>query len=211
MFEFFDNGRYLRALNLTAEGKSLRIIARPAIIDRIKVTLLALLERRNEINEELLHLYEQSNKDYLDAENKSNELNVRLRAKRRAFDKLYDIERKVEQYVFTPDEREEVYRRMNTLVEMDADTQILKQKEKRAPKSDREFYKEAIKAKKEDMARLEDSLVLLVEKAQRRTYIDDKRHAWIWIMGVAGVALALIALFSIFSESITEFIMNLAQ
>ena len=210
IFEFFDNLRYLRALNLTAERKTARTIARPVIIDRSKVDLLALLERRNEINKELLELYAKSSKDYLDAESRNNELNIRLRAKRRAFDKLYDIERKVEQYVFTPDEQKEVYRLMNGLVDMDTDTKMLKYQEKRAPKSEREPYKEAIKAKKDEMAKMEDTLVALVEKAQRRTYIDDKRHIWIWIAGVAAVAGVLIALFSIFSEQITEFIMNWA-
>ena len=210
IFEFFDNRRYLRALNLTAERKTARTIARPAIIDRSKVDLLALLERRNEINKELLELYAKSSKDYLDAESRNNELNIRLRAKRRAFDKLYDIERTVEQYVFTPDEQTEVYRLMNGLVDMDADTKMLKYQEKHAPKSEREPYKEAIKAKKDEMAKMEDTLVALVEKAQRRTYIDDKRHIWIWIAGVAAVAGILIALFSIFSEQITEFIMNWA-
>jgi hypothetical protein len=206
IFEFFDNRRYLRALNLTAEARSLRTIARPAIIDRSKVTLLALLERRNEINDELLDLYKKRNQDYLDAEKKNSELNVRLRARKRAFDKLYDIEQKVEQYAFTADEREDVYRRMNALVDMDVDVKILKYKEKQAPKGERELYKEAIKAKKDMMAKMEDDLVALVEKAHRRTYIDDKRHVWIWILGVAAVAGLLIILFGVFSEQITEFI-----
>ena len=210
IFEFFDNRRYLQALNLTAEARSLRTIARPAIIDRSKVTLLALLERRNEINDELLDLYKKRNQDYLDAEKKSSELNVRLRARKRAFDKLYDIERKVEQYAFTADEREDVYRRMNALVDMDVDVKILKYKEKKAPKGERELYKETIKAKKDMMAKMEDALVALVEKAHRRTYIDDKRHVWIWILGVAAVAGLLIVLFGMFSEQITEFIMNWA-
>ena len=210
IYELFDNLRYLKALNLTTERKSLRTVARPMIIDRSKVALLALLERRNEINKELLELYEKSNKDYLEAESRNNELNMRLRAKRRAFDKLYDIERKLEQYVFTPDEQAEAYRLMNGLVDMDTDTKILKYQEKHAPKSEREPYKEAIKAKKDEMARMEDALVALVEKAQRRTYIDDKRHVWIWIAGVAAVAGILIVLFSIFSEQIIEFIMNWA-
>lgn len=210
IYELFDNLRYLKALNLTTERKSLRTVARPMIIDRSKVALLALLERRNEINKELLELYEKSNKDYLEAESKNNELNMRLRAKRRAFDKLYDIERKLEQYVFTPDEQTEAYRLMNGLVDTDTDTKILKYQEKHAPKSERESYKEAIKAKKDEMARMEDALVALVEKAQRRTYIDDKRHVWIWIAGVAAVAGILIVLFSIFSEQIIEFIMNWA-
>ena len=210
IYELFDNLRYLKALNLTTERKSLRTVARPMIIDRSKVALLALLERRNEINKELLELYEKSNKDYLEAESKNNELNMRLRAKRRAFDKLYDIERKLEQYVFTPDEQTEAYRLMNGLVDMDTDAKILKYQEKHAPKSERESYKEAIKAKKDEMARMEDALVALVEKAQRRTYIDDKRHVWIWIAGVAAVAGILIVLFSIFSEQIIEFIMNWA-
>ena len=210
IYELFDNLRYLKALNLTTERKSLRTVARPMIIDRSKVVLLALLERRNEINKELLELYEKSNKDYLEAESRNNELNMRLRAKRRAFDKLYDIERKLEQYVFTPDEQTEAYRLMNGLVDMDTDTKILKYQERHAPKSEREPYKEAIKAKKDEMARMEDALVALVEKAQRRTYIDDKRHVWIWIAGVAAVAGILIVLFSIFSEQIIEFIMNWA-
>ena len=210
IFEFFDNRRYLKALNLTAEARSLRTIARPAIIDRSKVTLLALLERRNEINDELLDLYKKRNQDYLDAEKKSSELNIRLRARKRAFDKLYDIERKVEQYAFTADEREDVYRRMNALVDMDVDVKILKYKEKQAPKGERELYKETIKAKRDIMAKMEDALVALVEKAHRRTYIDDKRHIWIWILGVAAVAGLLIVLFGIFSEQITEFIMNWA-
>ena len=210
IFEFFDNRRYLKALNLTAEARSLRTIARPAIIDRSKVTLLALLERRNEINDELLDLYKKRNQDYLDAEKKSSELNVRLRARKRAFDKLYDIERKAEQYAFTADEREDVYRRMNALVDMDVDVKILKYKEKKAPKGERELYKETIKAKKDMMAKMEDALVALVEKAHRRTYIDDKRHVWIWILGVAAVAGLLIVLFGMFSEQITEFIMNWA-
>ena len=210
MFEFFDNRRYLKALNLTAEARSLRTIARPAIIDRSKVTLLALLERRNEINDELLDLYKKRNQDYLDAEKKNSELNIRLRARKHAFDKLYDIERKVEQYAFTADEREDVYRRMNALVDMDVDVKGLKYKEKQAPKGERELYKETIKAKKDIMAKMEDALVALVEKAHRRTYIDDKRHVWIWILGVAAVAGLLIVLFGIFSEQITEFIMNWA-
>ena len=210
IFEFFDNRRYLKALNLTAEARSLRTIARPAIIDRSKVTLLALLERRNEINDELLDLYKKRNQDYLDAEKKSSELNVRLRARKRAFDKLYDIERKVEQYAFTADEREDVYRRMNALVDMDVDVKVLKYKQKQAPKGERELYKETIKAKKDIMAKMEDALVALVEKAHRRTYIDDKRHIWIWILGVAAVAGLLIVLFGMFSEQITEFIMNWA-
>ena len=209
-YEFFDNRRYLQALNLTTERKSLRTVARPMIIDRSKVDLLALLERRDEINHELLELYERSSKDYIDAENKNNELNIRLRAKRRAYDKLYDIERKVAQYVFTSDEQAEVYRLMNGLVDMDADVKILKYKEKHAPKSERESYKNAIKEKKDTMARMEDSLVALVEKAQRRSYIDDKRHIWIWVVAVAAVAGILIVLFSIFNEEITEFIMNWA-
>ena len=210
IFEFFDNRRYLKALNLTAEARSLRTIARPAIIDRSKVTLLALLERRNEINDELLDLYKKRNQDYLDAEKKNSELNIRLRARKHAFDKLYDIERKVEQYAFTADEREDVYRRMNALVDMDVDVKILKYKEKQAPKGERELYKETIKAKKDTMAKMEDALVALVEKAHRRTYIDDKRHVWIWILGVAAVAGLLIVLFGMFSEQITEFIMNWA-
>ena len=210
IFEFFDNRRYLKALNLTAEARSLRTIARPAIIDRSKVTLLALLERRNEINDELLDLYKKRNQDYLDAEKKNSELNIRLRARKRAFDKLYDIERKVEQYAFTADEREDVYRRMNALVDMDVDVKVLKYEEKQAPKGERELYKETIKAKKDIMAKMEDALVALVEKAHRRTYIDDKRHVWIWILGVAAVAGLLIVLFGIFSEQITEFIMNWA-
>ena len=210
IFEFFDNRRYLKALNLTAEARSLRTIARPAIIDRSKVTLLALLERRNEINDELLDLYKKRNQDYLDAEKKNSELNIRLRARKHAFDKLYDIERKVEQYAFTADEREDVYRRMNALVDMDVDVKVLKYKEKQAPKGERELYKETIKAKKDIMAKMEDALVALVEKAHRRTYIDDKRHVWIWILGVAAVAGLLIVLFGIFSEQITEFIMNWA-
>ena len=210
IFEFFDNRRYLKALNLTAEARSLRTIARPAIIDRSKVTLLALLERRNEINDELLDLYKKRNQDYLDAEKKNSELNIRLRARKHAFDKLYDIERKVEQYAFTADEREDVYRRMNALVDMDVDVKVLKYKEKQAPKGERELYKETIKAKKDIMAKMEDALVALVEKAHRRTYIDDKRHVWIWILGVTGVAGLLIVLFGIFSEQITEFIMNWA-
>ena len=199
IFEFFDNRRYLKALNLTAEARSLRTIARPAIIDRSKVTLLALLERRNERNQ-----------DYLDAEKKNSELNVSLRARKHAFDKLYDIERKVEQYAFTADEREDVYRRMNALVDMDVDVKVLKYKEKQAPKGERELYKETIKAKKDIMAKMEDALVALVEKAHRRTYIDDKRHVWIWILGVTAVAGLLIVLFGMFSEQITEFIMNWA-
>ena len=210
IFEFFDNRRYLKALNLTAEARSLRTIARPAIIDRSKVTLLALLERRNEINDELLDLYKKRNQDYLDAEKKNSELNIRLRARKHAFDKLYDIERKVEQYAFTADEREDVYRRMNALVNMDVDVKVLKYEEKQAPKGERELYKETIKAKKDIMAKMEDALVALVEKAHRRTYIDDKRHVWIWILGVAAVAGLLIVLFGIFSEQITEFIMNWA-
>ena len=210
IFEFFDNRRYLQALNLTEERKTARTVARPVIIDRSKVDLLALLERRNEINKELLELYAKSSKDYLDAESRNNELNIRLRAKRRAFDKLYDIERKVEEYVFTADEQTDVYRLMNSLVEMDADTKMLKYQERHAPKSEREPYKEAIKAKKDKMAKMEDTLVALVEKAQRRTYIDDKRHIWIWIAGVAAFAGILILLFGIFSEQITEFIMNWA-
>ena len=210
IFEFFDNRRYLQALNLTEERKTARTIARPMIIDRSKVDLLALLERRNEINAELLELYEKSSKEYLDAESRNHELNIRLRAKRRAFDKLYDIERKVEEYVFTPDEKAEVYRLMNGLVEMDADTKMLKYQEKHAPKSERESYKEAIKAKKDEMAKMEDALVALVDKAERRTYMDDKRHVWIWIAGVVAFAGILILLFSIFSEQITEFIMNWA-
>ena len=210
VFEFFDNRRYLQALNLTEERKTARTIARPVIIDRSKVDLLALLQRRNEINDELLELYAKSSKDYLDAESRNNELNIRLRAKRRAFDKLYDIERKVEEYVFTADEQTEVYRLMNGLVEMDADTKMLRYQERHAPKNERESYKEAVKAKKEEMAKMEDALVALVDKAQRRTYMDDKRHVWIWIAGVAAFTVVLILIFGIFSEQITEFIMNWA-
>jgi hypothetical protein len=99
---------------------------------------------------------------------------------------------------------------MNALVDMDVDVKVLKYKEKQAPKGERELYKETIKAKKDIMAEMEDSLVALVEKAHRRTYIDDKRHVWIWILGVAAVAGLLIALFGMFSEQITEFIMNWA-
>ena len=210
IFEFLDNCRYLSAINLTEERKTVRTVARPAIIDQSKVDLLVLLQRRNEINDELLELYAKGSKDYLDAENKNNELNIRLRAKRRAFDKLYDIERKVEEYVFTSEEQAEVYRLMNGLVEMNADTQMLKYQEKHAPKNERESYKEAIKANKDKMAKMEDALVALIDKAQRRTYMDDKRHVWIWIAGVAALAGVLIILFSIFSEQITEFIMNWA-
>ena len=209
--EYFDNRRYLRALNLTSERRSFRSIERPVIIDKSKVTLLALLERRSEINDELIQLYEQRNKDYLDAENKSNEISVRLRARRRAFNKLYDVDRKAGQYVFTAEEKAELYSRMNTLVEMAADVEVLKRQEKRVPKADRESYREAIATNKDKMAKIEDSLDALVEKAERRTYIDDKRHVWIWVVGIAAVAGILILLFSIFSGPIIEFITNWSQ
>ena len=208
--EYFDNRRYLRALNLTSERKTVRTISRPAIMDRNKVVLLALLERRSEINDELLKLYAQRSADYLDAENKNNELSVRLRARRRAFNKLYDVERKAEQYVFTSDESAELYKRMNALVEMEADVKVWKYREKHAPKNERGSYHDIIEATKDEMAQIEDSLDALLEKARRRTYIDDKRHVWIWVAGIAAVALALIGLFSIFSGPITEFIMNWA-
>ena len=208
--EYFDNRRYLRALNLTSERKTVRTIARPAIMDRNKVALLALLERRSEINDELLKLYAQRSADYLDAENKNNELSVRLRARRRAFNKLYDVELKAEQYVFTSDESANLYKLMNALVEMEADVKVWKYREKHTPKNERGSYHDTIEATKDEMARIEDSLDALIEKARRRTYIDDKRHVWIWVAGIAAVALALIGLFSIFSGPITEFIMNWA-
>ena len=208
--EYFDNRRYLRALNLTSERKTVRTIARPAIMDRNKVALLALLERRSEINDELLKLYAQRSADYLDAENKNNELSVRLRARRRAFNKLYDVELKAEQYVFTSDESADLYKRMNALVEMEADVKVWKYREKHTPKNERGSYHDIIEATKDEMAQIEDSLDSLLDKARRRTYIDDKRHVWIWVAGIAAVALALIGLFSIFSGPITEFIMNWA-
>ena len=208
--EYFDNRRYLRALNLTSERKTVRTIARPAIMDRNKVALLALLERRSEINDELLKLYAQRSADYLDAENKNNELSVRLRARRRAFNKLYDVELKAEQYVFTSDESADLYKRMNALVEMEADVKVLKYREKHTPKNERGSYHDTIEATKDEMAQIEDSLDALLDKARRRTYIDNKRHVWIWVAGIAAVALALIGLFSIFSGPITEFIMNWA-
>ena len=208
--EYFDNRRYLRAINLTSERKTLRTIARPAIIDRTKVALLALLERRSEINDELMKLYAQRSADYLNAENKNNELSVRLRARRRAFNKLYDAERKAEKYVFTAEESEKLYARMNALVEMNADVKVLKYRAKHAAEDQKHIYHDAIDAKTKEMEKIEDAMDALLDKGKNRSQIDDKRNIWKWIVGIAFGTLALIGLFIIFHEPITEFIMNWA-
>ena len=208
--EYFDNRRYLRAINLTSERKTLRTIARPAIIDRNKVTLLALLERRSEINDELMKLYAERSADYLNAENKNNEFSVRLRARRRAFNKLYDAERKAEQYLFTAEESAKIYARMNALVEMEADVKVLKYREKHAPEDQKHIHRDAIDAKKKEMEKIEDAMDALLDKGKNRAQIDDKRNVWKWVAGITLGTLALIALFIIFNEPITEFIMNWA-
>ena len=208
--EYFDNRRYLRAINLTSERKTLRTIARPAIIDRNKVTLLALLERRSEINDELMKLYAERSADYLNAENKNNEFSVRLRARRRAFNKLYDAERKAEQYLFTAEESAKIYARMNALVEMEADVKVLKYREKHAPEDQKHIHRDAIDAKKKEMEKIEDAMDALLDKGKNRAQIDDKRNVWKWVASITLGTLALIALFIIFNEPITEFIMNWA-
>ena len=215
--EFFDNIRYRIALNLTAERKTLRTIARPAIIDRNKVVLLALLERKREINKELLELYVERNKEYLKAESRNSELNIGLRARKRAYYNLLDLERKLPLYAFTAAEKTQVYEYMNSIIELSSDLALLRHrkdrivKEDRVAKDDRGDLHDAISAKKEEIEKVENDMDMLISKARRRTSLDGKRYVWRWVVGVAIVSIILIVLVSIFSEPLTEFFLNWAM
>ena len=208
--ELLDNIRYRRALNLTSERKTLRTIARPAIIDRSKVVLLALLERKREINKELLELYAERNKEYIKADSKSSELNIRLRARKRAYGRLSEVERKLPLYAFTSDEKTRLYDYMNGIVELSGDLEFLRYQKDRTARGARGPLRDAVSAKKDEIEKIEDNMHQLISKARRRTYLDGKSHVWRWIAGVAIVAVILIVLFSIFSEPLTEFILDWA-
>ena len=209
--ERLDNRRYLRALRMKCDGIGYRRIARPAIMNRKKAQLLELLRRKHNINLELQSLYDERYKDYVSAATDESLLGVRLRAAKSAYKRLYDVDLMLSRYNATPEEKSRLRELMNRFVDMSVEIATMRHRIKEhAVPAEQESLRSIVAERKRERDDLEDSIFRMIATIRRKTYLDSKRGAWRWVLGISLITLVLIALFVIFNEELTEFFMNWA-
>ena len=205
-YERADNRRYCKAVGLDSDAVALRTGAQVESIEKKKAELMRLLEERDAIGEELLRLYSERYKEYVGRFKDKKYLAVKLRAAKKAYRKLKDVEREATKYIFVPEDKAKLFDRMNRSIELASELAVFKQKRRYSKdRAEKERLKQAIAETKREMARVNRSVYALLSKARRKTYLYGEGGIMRWIVAIAILIAVLIALFCIFYEPLSQF------
>ena len=207
-FEKSDQGRYLKAMSITAQTRGLALSCRPDVLNKRKSELLSLIEEREKIEQELASLYAEKYRDYLGAARDKKNLKIKLGAARKAYKRYHELSKSVSKYIFSPDDKLRLFEYINRSIELSSEIAVLKYKRKftRLSEFARAELKRDIYDKKRERARAERNVRALLAKARRRTYLYGENGIMRWLIGLSIFAAIVIALFCIFYDPIIAMI-----
>ena len=204
-FEKSDQGRYIKAMGLTADTRGLALSCRVDVLNKRKAELLSLIRQREEIERELASLYAEKYREYMGAARDKKSLKIKLAAARKAYKHYRELSNSVSKYIFSPDDKLRLFEYINRSIELSSEIAVLKYRRRftRAGDIARTELKRDIYDRKRERARAERNVRALLAKARRRTYLYGENGIMRWVIGIAIFAAIAIALFCIFYEPIT--------